>query len=145
MGIETPNGFKLDNAGRRIVVDPVTRIEGHMRVEVNVDDQNVIRNAVSTGTMWRGIEVILKGRDPRDAWAFTERICGVCTGTHALTSVRAVENALFIREREDGYADSSLSEILLEFCSLTDGCTMSGKKDPLTNIGGWLATDDDEA
>ena len=55
---------------------------------------NMIRNAVSTGTMWRGIEVILKGRDPRDAWAFTQRICGVCTGTHALTSVRAVEDAL---------------------------------------------------
>ena len=58
-----------------------------MRCEVNVDDQGIIRNAVSTGTMWRGLEVILKGRDPRDAWAFTERICGVCTGTHALTSV----------------------------------------------------------
>ena len=95
MGIETPNGFKLDNAGRRIVVDPVTRIEGHMRVEVNVDDQNVIRNAVSTGTMWRGIEVILKGRDPRDAWAFTERICGVCTGCHALASVRAEVDLFF--------------------------------------------------
>jgi len=94
MGIQTPNGFSLDNAGQRIVVDPVTRIEGHLRLEVNVDSNNVIRNAVSTGTMWRGIEVILRGRDPRDAWAFTERICGVCTGTHALTSVRAVENAL---------------------------------------------------
>jgi hydrogenase large subunit len=90
-------GFKLDNTGRRIVVDPVTRIEGHMRCEVNVDADNVIRNAVSTGTMWRGLEVILKGRDPRDAWAFVERICGVCTGTHALTSVRAVEDALGIK------------------------------------------------
>ncbi len=90
-------GFKLDNTGRRMVVDPITRIEGHLRVEVNLDDQNVIRNAVSTGTMWRGLEVILKGRDPRDAWAFTERICGVCTGTHALTSVRAVEDALGIQ------------------------------------------------
>ena len=96
MGIQTPNGFSLDNSGRRVVVDPVTRIEGHLRVEVNVDAQNVIRNAVSTGTMWRGIELILKGRDPRDAWAFTQRICGVCTGAHALTSVRAVEDALGI-------------------------------------------------
>ncbi len=95
--IQTPNGFNLDNGGRRIVVDPVTRIEGHMRCEVNVDDNNVIRNAVSTGTMWRGLEVILRGRDPRDAWAFVERICGVCTGCHALASVRAVENALDIR------------------------------------------------
>ncbi|GAA3840922.1 nickel-dependent hydrogenase large subunit [[Pseudomonas] carboxydohydrogena] len=95
--IQTPNGYKLDNSGRRVVVDPVTRIEGHMRCEVNVDSNNVIRNAVSTGTMWRGLEVILKGRDPRDAWAFVERICGVCTGCHALASVRAVENALDIR------------------------------------------------
>ncbi|MDR2239850.1 MAG: nickel-dependent hydrogenase large subunit [Zoogloeaceae bacterium] len=90
-------GFNIDNSGRRVVVDPVTRIEGHLRCEVNLDGNNVITNAVSTGTMWRGLEVILKGRDPRDAWAFTERICGVCTGTHALTSVRAVEDALGIK------------------------------------------------
>ncbi|MDR0770198.1 MAG: nickel-dependent hydrogenase large subunit [Burkholderiales bacterium] len=89
-------GFTLDNSGQRVVVDPITRIEGHLRIEVNVDANNVIRNAVSTGTMWRGLEVILKGRDPRDAWAFVERICGVCTGTHALASVRAVEDALGI-------------------------------------------------
>jgi hydrogenase large subunit len=97
MGAYETQGFKLDNTGRRIVVDPVTRIEGHMRCEVNLDSNNVIRNAVSTGTMWRGLEVILKGRDPRDAWAFVERICGVCTGCHALTSVRAVEDALGIQ------------------------------------------------
>ncbi|MET3355646.1 UNVERIFIED_ORG: hydrogenase large subunit [Xanthobacter viscosus] len=97
MTIQTPNGFSLDTSGKRIVVDPVTRIEGHMRCEVNVDSNNIIRNAVSTGTMWRGLEVILKGRDPRDAWAFVERICGVCTGCHALTSVRAVEDALNIK------------------------------------------------
>ena len=96
MTTTTPNGFVLDNSGRRMVVDPVTRIEGHMRCEVNIDYQKIIRNAVSSGTMWRGLEVILKGRDPRDAWAFCERICGVCTGTHALTSVRAVEDALGI-------------------------------------------------
>jgi len=89
-------GFTLDDSGKRIVVDPITRIEGHLRIEVNVDQENVIRNAVSTGTMWRGLEVILKGRDPRDAWAFVERICGVCTGVHALASVRAVEDALGI-------------------------------------------------
>lgn len=95
--ITTPNGYTLDNSGQRVVIDPVTRIEGHMRCEVNIDSSNIIRNAVSTGTMWRGLEVILKGRDPRDAWAFVERICGVCTGCHALTSVRAVEDALGIR------------------------------------------------
>lgn len=93
----TPNGFTLDDGGRRVVLDPVTRIEGHMRVEVNIDGGNVIRNAVSVGTMWRGLEPILKGRDPRDAWAFVQRICGVCTGVHALASIRAVEDALAIR------------------------------------------------
>ncbi|MDE8342207.1 MAG: nickel-dependent hydrogenase large subunit [Acidocella sp.] len=97
MNFVTPNGFNLDDSGRRMVVDPVTRIEGHMRCEVNLDSNNVIRNAVSSGTMWRGLEIILKGRDPRDAWAFCERICGVCTGTHALASVRTVENALGIK------------------------------------------------
>ena len=95
--VTTPNGFALDAGGKRMVVDPVTRIEGHMRCEVNLDENNVIRNAVSSGTMWRGLEVILKGRDPRDAWAFCERICGVCTGVHALASVRTVEDALGIR------------------------------------------------
>ncbi len=54
----TPNGFQLDDSGQRVVVDPVTRIEGHMRCEVNIDEENYIRNAVSTGTMWRGLEVI---------------------------------------------------------------------------------------
>jgi hydrogenase large subunit len=103
MGAYETQGFKMDNTGRRIVVDPVTRIEGHMRVEVNVDSQNIIRNAVSTGTMWRGLEVILKGRDPRDAWAFVERICGVCTGCHALASVRAVEDALGIVIPKNAY------------------------------------------
>ncbi len=97
MSVIETQGFKLDNSGKRVVVDPVTRIEGHLRVEVNLDNDNVIRNAVSTGTMWRGLEVILKGRDPRDAWAFVERICGVCTGVHAMASVRAVEDALNIK------------------------------------------------
>lgn len=94
--VTTPNGFDLNDSGQRIVVDPICRIEGHLRIEVNVDENNVIKNAVSTGNMWRGLEVILQGRDPRDAWAFTERICGVCTGVHALQSVRAVEDALKI-------------------------------------------------
>jgi hydrogenase large subunit len=80
----------------RVVVDPVTRIEGHLRVEAMLDDHGTVRDAMSSGTMWRGIEVILQGRDPRDAWAFCERICGVCTTVHALASVRSVENALGI-------------------------------------------------
>ena len=82
---------------QRVVVDPVTRIEGHLRVEAMLDEEGVVRDAISSGTMWRGIEVILKGRDPRDAWAFTERICGVCTTVHALASIRAVEDALGIQ------------------------------------------------
>ncbi len=93
----TANGFSLDDSGQRVVVDPICRIEGHLRIEVNLDESNTIRNAVSSGTMWRGLEVILKGRDPRDAWAFVERICGVCTGVHALASVRTVEDALGIQ------------------------------------------------
>ena len=81
----------------RVVVDPVTRIEGHLRIEAMLDDRGTIQDAMSSGTMWRGIELILQGRDPREAWAFCERICGVCTTVHALASVRAVENALGIR------------------------------------------------
>jgi hydrogenase large subunit len=79
-----------------VVVDPVTRIEGHLRVEAMLDGQGKIQDAMSSGTMWRGLEIILQGRDPRDAWAFCERICGVCTTVHALASVRCVENALGI-------------------------------------------------
>jgi hydrogenase large subunit len=78
---------------KRIVVDPITRIEGHLRIDVEVDGGKV-QKSWSSGQMWRGIEVILQGRDPRDAWLFTQRICGVCTTVHAITSVRAVENAL---------------------------------------------------
>lgn len=110
----TPNGFNLNDAGRRVIVDPVTRIEGHMRCEVNIDDDNIIRNAISSGTMWRGLEVILKGRDPRDAWAFVQRICGVCTGTHALTSVRAVEDALKITIPENANSIRNLMQLSLQ-------------------------------
>ncbi len=78
---------------RRITVDPITRIEGHLRIDVEVDGGKVT-NSWSSGQMWRGIEIILQGRDPRDAWLFTQRICGVCTTVHGITSVRAVENAL---------------------------------------------------
>jgi hydrogenase large subunit len=77
----------------RIVIDPITRIEGHLRIEVEVRDGAVV-DAYSSGTMVRGFEKILKGRDPRDAWAFTERACGVCTTVHALASVRTVEDAI---------------------------------------------------
>jgi hydrogenase large subunit len=80
---------------KRIVVDPITRIEGHLRIEAEVQGGKIV-DAYSSGTMVRGFEKILKGRDPRDAWAFTERACGVCTTVHALASVRTVEDALKI-------------------------------------------------
>jgi hydrogenase large subunit len=80
---------------QRIVVDPVTRIEGHLRIEAEIRDGK-IEEAYSSGTMVRLIEEILKGRDPRDAWAFVGRVCGVCTSIHSLASVRAVEDALDI-------------------------------------------------
>jgi len=78
---------------KRITVDPVTRIEGHLRIDVEVDGGKV-QKAWSSGQMFRGIETILLGRDPRDAWLFTQRFCGVCTTVHAIASVRTVENAL---------------------------------------------------
>ena len=77
----------------RITIDPITRIEGHLRIDAVVDGGQV-QKAWASGTMWRGIETILRGRDPREAWLFTQRFCGVCTTVHALASVRAVEDAL---------------------------------------------------
>lgn len=79
----------------RIVVDPVTRIEGHLRIEAEIKDGKIV-DAYSSSTMVRGIEEIVKGRDPRDVWAFVQRTCGVCTTVHAIASVRAVEDALGI-------------------------------------------------
>jgi len=79
----------------RVVVDPVTRIEGHLRIEAQVDGGK-ISDAWSSGTMFRGIELIVRNRDPREIWLWTQRICAVCTMVHALASVRAVENALGI-------------------------------------------------
>jgi quinone-reactive Ni/Fe-hydrogenase large subunit len=81
---------------KRIVVDPITRIEGHLRVEVVVDDNNVVTEAYSSATLWRGLEQIVKGRDPRDAGFFMQRICGVCTFSHYKAGIVAVENALKI-------------------------------------------------
>lgn len=80
-------------AKKRIIVDPVTRIEGHLKIEVETEDGK-ITDAWSTGTLWRGVEKILKGKDSRDAWQTVLRICGVCTVSQGISSVRAVENAL---------------------------------------------------
>ena len=81
---------------KKIVVDPITRIEGHLRIEAQLEG-NKIAKAWSSSTMFRGIETILKGRDPRDAHHFTQRFCGVCTTVHSIASIRCVEDALKIR------------------------------------------------
>lgn len=83
-------------ATERIVIDPITRIEGHLRIELEAEGGR-IGNAWACATQFRGIEKILEGRDPRDAWAFAQRICGVCTGVHAIASIRAVEDAIKCR------------------------------------------------
>lgn len=83
-------------ANKRIIVDPITRIEGHLRVEVEVDENNVIQNAFSSSTLWRGLETIVKNRDPRDAGFLMQRICGVCTYSHYRAGIEAVEDALGI-------------------------------------------------
>ena len=94
----------------KIVIDPVTRIEGHLRLEVKIDN-NVVTDAWSAGTMFRGLEIILKGRDPREAWMYAQRICGVCTTVHAICSVRAVENALGIAIPENARLLRNIIEV----------------------------------
>lgn len=83
-----------------VVVDPLTRIEGHLRIEVEVE-KGKVKDVRSCGTLFRGLEMILKGRDPRDVQHFTQRTCGVCTYTHALASTRALENAIFNASHKD--------------------------------------------
>ena len=82
---------------KHVVVDPITRIEGHLRVELQVDEASgKVTDAISSGTAWRGLELVMNDRDPRDAWAYIQRICGVCTSSHALGCLRAVEDAFGI-------------------------------------------------
>ena len=82
---------------KHVVVDPITRIEGHLRVELQVDEATgKVTDAISSGTAWRGLELVMNDRDPRDAWAYIQRICGVCTSSHALGCLRAVEDAFGI-------------------------------------------------
>jgi hydrogenase large subunit len=85
----------MESTSGRLVVDPITRIEGHLRIEAQMDGDRIAQ-AYSSGTMVRGLEIILRGRDPRDAWAFAQRICGVCTLVHGMAAVRSVEDALKI-------------------------------------------------
>ena len=83
-------------SNQRVIVDPITRIEGHLRIEVEIDENNVIQKAYSSSTLWRGLETIVKNRDPRDAGFLMQRICGVCTYSHYRAGIEAVENALGI-------------------------------------------------
>ncbi len=82
---------------KRVIVDPITRIEGHLRAEVIVGDDGVVEDAFVSSTLWRGLEVIAKGRDPRNVPLIMQRICGVCTYSHYLKSTMAIENALEIK------------------------------------------------
>ncbi|MGD0169564.1 MAG: nickel-dependent hydrogenase large subunit, partial [Smithella sp.] len=82
---------------KRIIVDPITRIEGHLRIEVEVDNNNVIKDAWSSITLWRGIETIVKGHDPRDVGLMVQRFCGVCTYAHYEASILACEDAFGIK------------------------------------------------
>ena len=98
---------------KRIIVDPITRIEGHLRIEVIVDDNNVIQDAFSTSTLWRGLETIVKNRDPRDAGFLVQRICGVCTYSHYKAGIVAVENALGIKPPLNAILTRTLMNISL--------------------------------
>jgi hydrogenase large subunit len=82
----------------RIVIDPVTRIEGHLKIEAIAED-GVVREARCSGTLYRGIEVILRGRDPLDATRITQRLCGVCPTAHALAASLALDDAFGIADR----------------------------------------------
>ena len=127
----------------QIVIDPITRIEGHLRIECEVENGQVL-DARSIGTMWRGIETILKGRDPREAWLIVQRICGVCTTVHAMASVRAVENALglevpvnaqYIRNMIVGahcLADNIIHFYILSAVDWVDIASAATKADPKT-------------
>jgi len=85
----------------RITIDPFTRIEGHLRIEVEVEGGKV-KDAWTSGTLFRGFEIILKGRDPRDAWQLTQRICGVCPTSHAHTSSISLDDAFKVKPPDNG-------------------------------------------
>ena len=96
---------------KKIVIDPITRIEGHLRVEVEIDDEGIVKEAYVSGQLFRGIEIILKGRDPRDAGLLAGRICGVCTNSHFRAAVSSVEDAYNIETPQN-------AEIIRDLMSL---------------------------
>jgi len=101
---------------QRIIVDPITRIEGHLRIEVEVANGKV-SNAWSSSTLFRGLELILQGRDPRDAWLITQRACGVCTYVHGLSSVRCVDDAVHVTIPENARLIRNLL-MGVQFCTI---------------------------
>ena len=118
--VTTPNGFELDDSGKRVVVDPICRIEGHLRIEVNLDENNVIRNAVSTGNMWRGLEVILKGRDPRSRAGMLRR-----GGGTSLTEAAVARGLKFLARHQSSDGSWSLHKFN-HTAHCDDTCTGNG-------------------
>ena len=126
-------------AKTKVVVDPITRIEGHLRIEAQAENGKITK-AWASSTQFRGIETIMQGRDPRDAWAFTQRICGVCTVVHAVASCRAVEDALDItdpaqRQRSSatwstGCSSSRTTSSTSTTCTRSTGWTWSAPSRP---------------
>ena len=102
---------------KRITIDPITRIEGHLRIDVQINDNNVVDDSWSSVQMFRGIETILRGSDPASAWSLAQRFCGVCTTTHALGSIRCVEDALNV---EIPFNAQMLRNLVLTIQSLQD-------------------------
>lgn len=109
-----------------IKIDPVTRVEGHLKIEVEVNSSNTVINAHSTGNLFRGFENILIGKDPRDAVHITQRICGLCPVSHSVAAVKAVENAFNYQPNYDAMllrnliqGGNYLSDHVLQFYHLT--------------------------
>ena len=130
-------------ATQKIVIDPVTRIEGHLKMTVEVDDGKIV-DAYSSGTMWRGIELILKGRDPRDAGQITQRICGVCPISHGIASSKCLEGAFGIKPNKNGRVLRNLMLVRMGGAAVD----LSGWKDILKidrSFVNGLTTDPDDA
>jgi len=139
---------------KHIIVDPITRIEGHLRVEAIIDENNKIVDAYTSSTMFRGMETIMKGRDPRDCGLMAMRICGVCTGTHYQRSIEAVEdafkitipkNARLVRNLIQGalYMHDHLVHFYhlhaLDFVDVVDA-TKADPKATVTEVNKWAET-----
>ena len=129
---------------KRVIVDPITRIEGHLRIETEVENGKIV-SAYSIGTMFRGLEIILKGRTALDAWLYAQRICGVCTGTHYQRSIEAVEDAfknmIHVNLRgstiaHDVQGKSNSSIVLLKPASEGTGVIAGGAVRPVLELAG---------